>query len=113
SVARRRILKSGLGIAALPFFGALAACGSEGGDSGIAEVGEFAKPIGNAFRPIAASSGDAVVVPDGYLAEVLYRWGDPLTTSNAHEFAGDASQGWVEQENQAGDNHDGISFFPL
>ena len=114
AISRRTILKSGLGVATLPFFGALAACGSGGGVAGgIANVVEQAMPLRNAFAPVAASSADAVVVADGYVAEVLYRWGDPLTNAVAHQWRGDATESWVEQENQAGDNHDGISFFPL
>ena len=116
AISRRAILKSGLGIATLPFFGALAACGGGSGggaESALAGVVEQAKPLRNAFTPVLSSSGDAVVVPDGYVAEVIYRWGDPLTNAVAHEWRGDASEGWVEQENQAGDNHDGMSFFPL
>jgi secreted PhoX family phosphatase len=31
-----------------------------------------------AFKPVVASTLDAVVVPDDYIADVLVRWGDPL-----------------------------------
>ncbi|MCM5571747.1 PhoX family phosphatase [Burkholderiaceae bacterium FT117] len=113
AISRRTVLKSGLGIAALPFFGGLAACGS-GGDSGTpAAVVEQLKPLKNAFVPLPASSGHEVVVPEGYVADVLYRWGDPLKSSAAYTWRGDATEGWIEQENQAGDNHDGMSYFPL
>lgn len=114
AISRRAMLKSGLGLATLPFFGALAACGSGGAEgAGVADVVEQYKPLGNAFTPVAAWSGDSIVVADGYVADVLYRWGDPLTNAVAHGWRGDASETWVEQEHQAGDNHDGISFFPL
>ena len=113
TVSRRAILKSGLGIATLPFFGALAACGSGGEEAAVSTVVEQAKPLRNAFKPVGISTADAVVVPEGYVSEVLYRWGDPITNSVAHGWRGDASEGWAEQENQAGDNHDGMSYFPL
>lgn len=119
AISRRAVLKSGLGIATLPFFGALAACGSVTDDpaaaDGIAAAGIDAKarPLRNAFVPVASWTGDSIVVAEGYVAEVLYRWGDPLTDAAAHRWRGDASESWIEQENQAGDNHDGISFFPF
>ena len=50
--------------------------------------------------------------PEGYTADVMYRWGDPILAS-APAFKGDASETWREQEVQAGDNHDGINFFPF
>jgi secreted PhoX family phosphatase len=33
---------------------------------------------GIGFKGIPASAADALVVPEGYRAEVLYRWGDPV-----------------------------------
>src|SRR5690606_11320444 len=61
---------------------------------------------------VPKSIGDTVVVPPGYSVDVVYRWGDPISNA-APDFLGDASQGWEAQEQQAGDNHDGMSFFPL
>ena len=125
TVSRRALLKSGLGIATLPFFGALAACGSGDDAATLAAapapvsltapspVTEQIKSLAEAFAPVPTSTADAVLVPDGYVAEVLYRWGDPLKSTAAFGWRGDASEGWLEQENQAGDNHDGMSFFPL
>ncbi len=114
AISRRTLLKSGLGVATLPLLGALSACGSgEAAGGTVAGVVEQFKPLSNAFKAVAASSGDTVVVADGYVAEALYRWGDPLTNAAAHAWRGDATEGWVEQENQAGDNHDGMSWFAL
>ena len=87
--------------------------------AGYALIGADAFPA----RPAAASSrlfgfgsipigkADAVVVPEGYVAEVLYAWGDPI--SNGPTFKGDASNTTEEQAQQAGMHHDGIHFFPL
>jgi uncharacterized protein len=101
--SRRSMLKSGASLGLLGIFGsALSACG--GGDAAPA-------PGTIGFKAISTSSGDAIVVPEGYTADVMYRWGDPILAT-APAFKGDASETWVEQEQQAGDNHDGINFFP-
>lgn len=63
------------------------------------------------FEPIAPDTGDAVVVPAGFRASVLIRWGDPLRPGlapfdvNAQTAAG--------QEQRFGFNCDYIAFFPL
>ena len=59
---------------------------------------------------IGVNDIDAVVVPPGYTAKVLYSWGDPVSDGPA--FAFDASQDWQAQSVQAGMHHDGIFFFP-
>ncbi|MDZ4160906.1 MAG: PhoX family phosphatase, partial [Burkholderiales bacterium] len=103
--SRRSLLKSGATLGLLGIFGsALTACG--GGD---AEAAPVPGTIG--FKPLAANSGSAVVVPEGYVAEVMFRWGDPVLAS-APAFKGDGSETWREQEAQSGENHDGINFFP-
>jgi secreted PhoX family phosphatase len=96
--ARRRLLQFGIGSAALPFLGwpALAA--------------PVARP-GIGFRPVAASSDDAVRVPEGYTVQVLYAWGDPVSAGPA--FRGDAGNSAAEQAEQAGMHHDGMHFFPF
>jgi secreted PhoX family phosphatase len=98
STSRRRLLQAGLGGVALSLFSfpSLAAT--------------FSRPaIG--FKPIAASLEDAVRVPEGYAVQVLYAWGDPV--SSGPLFKPDASNNAVEQGEQAGMNHDGMHFFPL
>ncbi|MFM8863612.1 MAG: PhoX family protein [Limnohabitans sp.] len=101
--SRRSLLKSGASLGLLGIFGsAMTACGGYSGP--------VAGTIG--FKAVSTSSGDAIVVPEGYTADVMYRWGDPITAS-APAFKGDASESWREQEQQSGDNHDGINFFPF
>ena len=63
------------------------------------------------FEGVPVSTADALVVPRGYVAEVLYAWGDPISTGPA--FRPDAGDGAAEQALQAGMHHDGIEFFPL
>ena len=98
STSRRRLLQAGLGGVALSLFSfpSLAAT--------------FSRPaIG--FKPIAVSLEDAVRVPEGYAVQVLYAWGDPV--SSGPQFKPDASNNATEQAEQAGMHHDGMHFFPL
>jgi secreted PhoX family phosphatase len=115
SPARRDLLKSGFGLASLSFLGlGAAACGSDGGDSAPVVAPPVVTPPKGviSFKSVAASSADTFVVPEGYTAQVLYRWGDPIYTSSP-AFKGDASESSLDQEGQSGDNHDGMQFFPL
>ena len=63
------------------------------------------------FQAVPVGTGDAIVVPPGYTARVLFPWGDPVT--NGPSFKQDASNTAAEQATQAGMHHDGIWFFPL
>ncbi|WP_020654361.1 PhoX family protein [Massilia niastensis] len=62
------------------------------------------------FTAVSKSLADAVVVPAGYTATVLYAMGDPLTASTP-AFKNDGTD--ADFENRAGDQHDGMEFFPL
>ncbi len=114
SPARRQAIRRGFGLATLPFFGvasagALTACG---GDDDPAPAPAPAPAPVLTFTPVNISSSDEVVVPFGYTAQAILPWGDPIR-AGAPAFLRDASQGWQEQEQQVGDNHDGMHFFPL
>lgn len=111
---RRRLLKTGVGLAALPFLTGLAACGGGELDDALGKGRPGKKPAETmlGFKAVSVNSGDVVTVPEGYTAEILNRWGDPLFASSP-DFRGDASEGWQEAELQVGDNHDGMSFFPF
>ncbi len=95
---RRRLLQAGVVSAGLTF-PAIAALAAALGQPRIG------------FKPVAASSEDRVHVPDGYLIQVVYAWGDPISDGPA--FRSDASNGALEQAEQAGMHHDGMHFFPL
>jgi secreted PhoX family phosphatase len=108
---RRGFIKSSAALGALTVLGStLSACGSDAAGS----ASTTSTPVAGAitFKSVATSTGDTVVVPEGYDVTVLLRWGDPVLPG-APAFKGDASEGWQEQEEQAGDNHDGIFFFPF
>ncbi|KZE32707.1 PhoX family protein [Crenobacter luteus] len=104
--SRRALLKSGAGLSAALFLGGLS------GSLSAAGLARSAPAPLLGFAAVAASSGDEVVVPPGYTARVLYRWGDPLF-AHSPAWRGDAGESGAEQALQAGDNLDGMHFFPL
>ncbi|MCP9759050.1 DUF839 domain-containing protein, partial [Aquitalea sp. S1-19] len=72
------------------------------------------KPAVLGFAPVPFSVEDRVVVPQGYVADVLYAWGDQVGIKGmSPAFKPDASNSAAEQEVQAGMHHDGMAFFPL
>jgi hypothetical protein len=105
ALARRRFLRAGIAgaIGALPGLNLLAGCAS----------GAAPEPL-LGFASVAPSTADRVVVPPGYRAQVLYRWGDPVGTGEGGPgFRPDASNSAQEQAQQAGMHHDAIEYFAL
>lgn len=102
--ARRNVLKGGLTLAALGFFsGGLAACSKAS-----------ASPLlGFKGVPVQLDPQfDRVLVAEGYRAVPFFCWGDPVE-AGAPAWNPDASDDWQAQLKQAGDNHDGMNFFPF
>jgi uncharacterized protein len=72
------------------------------------------------FKSVPATTTDAITLPPGYQAQVLYRWGD-ATGLNAGLTAGsteatatfNVANSARDQAAQAGMHHDGMHFFPL
>lgn len=107
-LSRRKLLKTGLGFGAAMFLGgSLTGCSD---DSTPAAAPVSTATIG--FTPIAANSGDSIVVPAGYQAQVLAPWGSALF-SDSPAWRGDASEGGDDQARQVGDNHDGMHFYAI
>lgn len=86
--ARRRTLKGGLGLAALSFIGAgasatLTGCGGDDDAPAPTPAPPPAptRPVGLGFNAVAKSVADAVTVPTGYTATVLYALGDPIAAN--------------------------------
>ena len=102
-LSRRDVMRGGLMTAGLTLLGPL------GRAPGAAAQGSRSALLG--FAGIPTSKADTIVVPAGYVAEVLYAWGDPV--SDGPTFKPDASSTVDEQARQAGMHHDGIEFFPL
>ena len=93
-LSRRSLLTGGLSAAGLGWLGPAAWA---------------SRPLG--FTGVPVSTADTLVVPPGYVAEILYAWGDPISDGPA--FKPDASNSVDDQLRQAGMHHDGMRFFPL
>lgn len=114
SQSRRRVLKGGLGLLAGPFAAAplLTACSS--GEARRVPFADSPRPL-IGFQPLPVASDpdyDRVEVPAGYTARAFFSWGDPVETG-APEWRPEATHSWQEQALQAGQNHDGMHFFPF
>jgi secreted PhoX family phosphatase len=101
--SRRTVLRGGLGAAMGGLLAPLAGCALPA-----------ARPGGLlGFRSVPLSTADRVTVPEGYIAEVIAPWGEPVGLSGENPaFRDDASNTAAEQEAQMGMHHDGIHFFP-
>jgi uncharacterized protein len=111
--SRRRMLLGGLGVASVPFLAGLSACG--GGDEAPLPPAPAPAPVAVpermlGFNGIATSGTDAIVVPSGYSSQNMLPWGDPINAT-APAFRPDATNSAADQEQQIGDNHDGMAFF--
>ena len=112
--SRRVILKGGLSAALAGLFApigiaSLAGCATTGGATGSASSGPT---LG--FKSVPLNALDTVTVPEGYRAQVLYRWGDAVgIAGQMPAYKPDASNSAAEQAVQAGMHHDGIHYFPL
>lgn len=102
---RRNFLRGSLGLAVTGMFaGPLAAC-SGAREAHVASAGPS---IG--FTAVPVSSADTIVVPEGYEARIIYRWGDAI--SGDFPAVGPNSSG-ADQGHQAGMHNDGMHFFPI
>ncbi|MBB4302770.1 hypothetical protein GGD81_001806 [Rhodobium orientis] len=87
-------------------FGSFAALGS------LVPAGARAASDRFAFSQIPTNTEDAITVPEGYKAEVLVRWGDPLW-SDVADFD-HATRGSAETQARAfGDNTDGMQTYSI
>jgi uncharacterized protein len=66
------------------------------------------------FKGVPFSRADAVVVPEGYVAQVIAPWGEPVgMAGNMPAWKADVSNSADEQAAQLGMHHDGLVYFPL
>ncbi|MFM2403874.1 MAG: hypothetical protein RL223_1754 [Pseudomonadota bacterium] len=99
--ARRTLLR---GAAATAFLAPLAGLG------GCASLAGGAPLLG--FKSVPVGTADAITVPEGYVAQVIAPWGDPVGLSGENPaFKFDGSNSAAEQEAQMGMHHDGIHFY--
>jgi secreted PhoX family phosphatase len=71
-----------------------------------------AKPFALGFNPVPKSLADALVLPLGYTATVLYRLGDPIA-DGVPEYQNDGNDVAESHASRAGDHHDGMHYFGL
>lgn len=64
------------------------------------------------FSAVRASTADTFIIPEGYSAQPLISWGDPILRG-APAFDQSGTQNAAAQAAQFGDNTDGMSLFPL
>jgi secreted PhoX family phosphatase len=114
--ARRIVLRGGAGAALATLFGPLAGCAAAV-PAAVAPVGTQAAAAAGptlGFKSVAASSADAVNVPEGYVAQAIAAWGEPVGIAGAMPaWKEDASNTAAEQALQMGMHHDGIHFYAL
>src|SRR5690606_7808606 len=116
---RRTLLKNSVGLSLLSVFGAtLAGCGSgsdnDDDDEGPGNGGGTgpSADYSVSFTPLADNlTPDTVLVPEGYVAEVLYSAGDKCMIGSLG-YSG-TPQSYPATENQAGGQHDGMHFYAL
>jgi len=104
---RRRVVIRG-GLAALvggALSPLLSSCATPGGGASGPLLG---------FKPVPVTGDDTLVVPEGYVAEPLAPWGEPVGVAGAlPAWKPDASNTAAEQALQMGMHHDGIHYYPL
>lgn len=101
-LARRSVLAGGLATAVATVFS-----GGLFGNLARAETKSAPSILG--FTAIATSETDTIVVPDGYRAQVLAPWGQPLDGATVFDHAATGT----DQARQVGSHHDGMHFFPI
>ena len=62
------------------------------------------------FRSIPVSDADTLIVPDGYQAQPLLPWGEPISGTYP---VYDLDNSGEDQGMQIGQHHDGMHFFPI
>jgi len=102
---RRLMLRGGLQVALggllAPLAGALQGCATTASSGPL---------LG--FTSVPVSTADGIVVPPGYMAQVIAAWGEPVGLSGENPaFKDDGSNTAAEQEAQIGMHHDGIHFY--
>jgi secreted PhoX family phosphatase len=117
TIHRRALIGGGLATGVAAFLAApdagQAAAHSELGRAArwTGDAGSQGKP-GLDFQAIAPSTADDVVIPDGFVAQVLVPWGDPIVPGGP-AFRFDGGNTAAEQAEQFGMGHDGMHFFRM
>ncbi|KPF47840.1 hypothetical protein IP87_00235 [beta proteobacterium AAP121] len=108
---RRDVLTGGVSAMAMAGFGAAGLVASEDAEASVRAVPPGATPARKLdFEALGRFRDDAVHVPAGYQATVVYATGDALDPS-IPEYSGDGSESRYDL--RAGDHHDGMNWFGL
>ena len=103
--ARRTLLQGSLGLVLGGVLAPLTAACQSAPVSGATLLG---------FRGVPPGRADAVTVPEGYVAQVLVPWGEPVgVPGRMPAWTPDASHSAADQAVMMGMHHDGLQFFPL
>lgn len=106
SSPQRRIFLGGS--SALALTALLPACAQTTALSPVAQAATLS------FKPIPINATDKFVVPEGYRAQPLAPWGEPIgIAGNMPAFKMDGSNSSAEQAAQVGMHHDGVHFYSL
>jgi secreted PhoX family phosphatase len=117
---RRTFLKGSIGAGVMAAFGGVsigsfprpAAAAPIPPGPGFAGIGFESIPPNLRNAALGRLEKDLVSVPNGYKAEVLVAWGDPIMPGAAN-WDPAATQDAAVQEKQCGTHHDGMHFFPF
>ncbi|MFC0268758.1 PhoX family protein [Kushneria aurantia] len=112
-ISRRGVMHGGMGMAAMTMmsgFG-LVGCSDDDDNDGGGDTPDV-EPLALGFESIRGSKTDAIVVPEGYTAQVLIPWGTPLNNS-VGQWSTDRRMTPEYQAASVGMNHDGMYHFPL
>jgi secreted PhoX family phosphatase len=109
SPSRRNVLA---GAAASAMLGFIGAAGNSPASAAEATRSTRKRPARLGFKAVAKHRNDAVTVPEGYSASVLYRLGDPIA-ANVPGYRNDGTDPAASFAHRAGDHHDAIQYFGL
>ena len=112
-LGRREMLQgtAGIGLAAAAGLFATSPADAQDGDASGAAAGRR-QALTYDFTPVPAGRLDRVVVPAGYTAQAFLPAGTPITGSYP-PYLPDGGNTGAEVEQQVGQHHDGMHYFPL
>ncbi|WP_166268102.1 PhoX family protein [Marinobacter caseinilyticus] len=110
-MGRRSLMKGTMGAGLASIMGmSLAGCSDDDSTASGNATSQSAAMLG--FKAVTTSSGNAIVVPEGYSSVAFVPWGTPITGAYP-AYRSDGTNTAEEQENQMGQNHDGMHYFPI
>ncbi len=103
--ARRSVLRGAAAASLASLLAPLAGCAAMAGTASGPRLG---------FKGIPIGTGDALVVPEGYVARAIAAWGEPIgVPGQMPAFRFDGSNTAADQAVQMGMHHDGVEYFAL